>query len=80
MSEEHDDDDGLTPAQKQARDKAWEILKEHFDSAVLIFDTEVKEGTDRAFQANFDGGITMAIGLCDRARMRFSQMAEMPQE
>jgi hypothetical protein len=63
-----DDDSGLTPVQVQIRDKAWEMLNEHFDGVILVFDTEVNEGTDRAFQCNYHGGITVALGLCERAK------------
>lgn len=59
----------LTDAQVGARDKAWELLKEHFEHVIVCYDTEVVDGTDRAFECNYHGGITTAIGLCERAKM-----------
>lgn len=66
----------LTQAQIEARDRAWEMLREHFDCVILAYDTEVAEGADRCFEANYHGGITAAIGLCERAKLRMMDRSE----
>jgi hypothetical protein len=80
MSDEPEEDDaGLTQAQVQARDKAWELMVEHFEGVVLIFDTEVNEGTDRAFACNYHGGLTMGIGLCERGKLDLKARSRNPE-
>jgi hypothetical protein len=63
-------DPDLTPAQMGALDKAWDMLEEHFDHVLLLIDTEAPEGEDRVFQCGYHGGITAAIGLCERAKIQ----------
>lgn len=58
----------MTDAQKSAKDKVWDIIKEHFDHAVLLIETEAEEDTDRIFICNYHSGITTAIGLCERGK------------
>ena len=65
--------DTLTKVQNDTRDKAWEMLKEHFDNVVLIIETEAQDGTDRLFLSNYHGGITVGIGMCERASYRFKE-------
>lgn len=54
----------LTLAQQEALQQAWSLLQEHFDSAVLIYDTEVAEGTDRVYEGLRHGSLAGAIGMC----------------
>lgn len=61
----------MTNAQQEAWTKSTELLKEHFDTFVLIIDTEAPENLDRLFDAMWHGGgSTVGIGLCERAKHR----------
>ena len=66
----------ITPAQEEARDKAWDMLKEHFENVIIAYDTEVSEGTDRFFEFNWWGSPSMAIGLCERSKLRMLKKIE----
>jgi hypothetical protein len=64
-----------TAPQQQVMEKVWELLREHFDSVVLLVDTENSEGTDRVFEMRWHGGVTTSIGLCERGRARIERHA-----
>jgi hypothetical protein len=66
----------LTEAQNEAVEKAWALMREHFDGAVLIFDTETKDGNDTLFGVNYQGGVNRSIGLTQRANFRLMKMVE----
>lgn len=61
----------ITEAQWEALLKTWEILKEHFDHVIVAYDTECRDGTDRTFECNYHGGITTAVGLAEKAKVKF---------
>jgi hypothetical protein len=46
MSEPHNHEK-LTGAQNEAINKAWELLREHFEAVIIAYDTEAVTGTDR---------------------------------
>lgn len=65
--------DPLSPAQRQAVQKAWDILGEHFDRVLLVIDTEVEgEGgrRDDAHEGFWHGGSMAAIGMAEFAKDR----------
>jgi hypothetical protein len=66
----------LTKAQEEALCKAWDLLKEHFDAVLLTYDTEVPEGTDRAFACYYAGGISTCVGMAERAKFRMLRLPE----
>lgn len=62
------DTDPMTPAQREALDKAWNILAEHFERVLLVIDWDVETGEDRNSRVNaheclWHGGSLSAIGL-----------------
>lgn len=64
----------LTDSQWNALNKAWEMLKEHFDHVIIAYDTEAREGTDRITEVNYHGGTTSAIGLAEKAKYKLLTM------
>lgn len=66
----------ITEAQADALEKAWDLLREHFDCVVVTFDTEATSGTDRLFHGYFHGGITNALGLCKRMENRLIKASD----
>lgn len=58
----------LTEAQVEALNKAWDLLREHFDHAILAYETEARVGTRRTFDCNYHGGVSAAIGLAEQAK------------
>lgn len=71
----------LTDAQEAALDKAWDLIKEHFDNAVLIIETEVEQSNtpDNFFVTSYHGGVSLCIGLMERAKHRLIQKALSPE-
>jgi hypothetical protein len=64
MSEPHNHEK-LTGAQNEAINKAWELLREHFEAVIIAYDTEAVTGTDRCQSWNYHGGLLRAIGLAE---------------
>ena len=60
----------LTPAQNEARKRAIELLSEHFDSWVLLVETELDEPVPeeglRTFWCGAYQGNSAAIGLMEK--------------
>lgn len=55
----------MTAAQKEALDKAHEMLGEHFDAHVIILKHETDDGCDDA-NISHGGGFYTALGLLAR--------------
>lgn len=81
MSEETKDD--MTPAQWAAVCKAWDILSEHFEHALLVVDWDV-EGTDgkqcNAHEGYWSGGALTAVGMALFAQERIMRSSEKTNE
>lgn len=65
----------MTAAQEEALAKADALLREHFESSVIIAETLDEDGENHAFNLNYDGGLTYCIGMCARAQARLTQKA-----
>lgn len=70
----------MTQPQQEAWTKATELLKEHFDAFLLVIDTEAADNTDRLFDAMWHGGLSTAIGLAERVRVRLCSRSDIPDE
>lgn len=70
-----DQPDEMTPAQRQAIAKAWELLTEHFDSVLLAvdFETTANGELQNAHAGYWHGGSMSAIGLAEFAKDRILQ-------
>lgn len=62
----------MTEEQEQALKKANLLLGEYFDGFVIAVETEVMDGKEfkNSYLAEYKGGITQAIGLCERTKAR----------
>lgn len=67
MPEESKDE--MTPAQRAAISKAWDLLGEHFDRVLLVVDWETNDGCD-AHEGYWHGGSLPAVGLAEFAKDR----------
>jgi hypothetical protein len=58
----------MTSAQQSAKEKAFEILTEHFESCLIVVSSEI-EGRDNRPELNYcyDGGQCQALGLAKYA-------------
>jgi len=59
----------MSDAQRAARAKAIELMTEHFDSFVLLIESDTDDESDRQctfFLGAFEGGCSSAIGLMER--------------
>ena len=65
-------EDAFTPAQREAVEKAWDLLTEHFDRVLLIVDYETRDahGNCDAHEGFWHGGSLAALGMCEYARDR----------
>lgn len=72
MSYEPESKDDMSPAQRQAVEKAWDLLTEHFDRVCLVVDYDVDTGKIREqAQAGFwHGGSLAAIGMAEYMKDR----------
>lgn len=52
----------MTAKQREVLDHVHELLSEHFDGAVYVVDYD--EGTEHEVSSGYNGGIAMAMGLC----------------
>lgn len=66
----------FSEAQKEAYAKARELLHEHFEFVIICVESEVQDGTDRAFDGSWKGGITAGIGLAERMKIRLLDKSE----
>lgn len=62
-------DDEMTPAQREAVEKAWTLITEHFERILLVVDFDV-ESEDRysATEAFWYGGWSSSLGLSEAAK------------
>lgn len=68
MSEETEP---FTKPQREAIEKAWDILCEHFERVLVVVDTDVEERDGKpedAHEGYWHGGSMAAIGMADFAR------------
>ena len=71
--------DAMSDAQKQARAKAIELVTEHFDSFVLLVESDTDDEEQRLrtfFLGAFEGGTSAAIGLMERYKMLLLSVRE----
>jgi hypothetical protein len=66
----------FTTSQKAAYEKARELLHEHFEFVIIALETEVEDGTDRAFDGSWKGGLSACIGLSERFKNRLLSKSE----
>lgn len=66
----------MTAKQDEVWEKVNELLKEHFDHYIIVMDTEAPDCLDRLFNAEWHGGLTVAIGLVARAEHRLKCKSE----
>lgn len=62
----------MSDAQREARAKAIELLTEHFDSFVLLVESDTNDEQERQctfFLGAFEGGCSAAVGLMERYKM-----------
>lgn len=65
--------DPLTKPQREAVQKAWDILTEHFDRVLLVVDSEVYEPDGKredAHEGFWHGGSLSAVGMAEFAKHR----------
>ena len=61
----------MTQAQQQARDKAFEILTEHFEACLLVVAAEIpSQDNSRELHVSYDGGQCQALGMSKYAEHR----------
>jgi hypothetical protein len=67
----------MTNAQQSAKEKAFELLTEHFESCLIVVACEVP-GRDNERELNFsyDGGQCQAIGLAKYVESRIMESFE----
>lgn len=70
-----DETDPMSPAQRQAAQKAWDILTEHFDRVLLVVDWEIEEQSPEgkaqdAHEGFWAGGSLSAVGMAEYAKDR----------
>jgi hypothetical protein len=67
--------DLITAAQREALDKAWDLLSEHFDRILLITDCEVTNaegGEENETHGFWHGGYLAALGCAEHAKHMIS--------
>lgn len=65
--------DPMSPAQREAMQKAWDLLTEHFERVLLVIDFECEGENGKrqdAHQGFWHGGALSAIGMCEYAKDR----------
>lgn len=64
--------DFMTDDQREALNKAGQILGEHFDANVIVVGWQSLEADGQSYNTagNWDGGIPTAIGLCEIYRRK----------
>lgn len=73
--------DPMTEAQRQAAQKAWDLLTEHFDYVLLVADWECHDpGEDgereNAHEGWWHGGALPALGLAEFAKDRILKVGK----
>jgi hypothetical protein len=64
-----DDQDLMTRAQRDAIERAYELLGEHFESVLLVVNYELDgEAAEEAHEGYWSGGSMTALGLAEFAR------------
>jgi len=65
-------DENMSAAQRQALEKSWDTLCEHFDRVLLVVDWETEINGERidAHEGYWHGGILAAIGAAEFAKVR----------
>lgn len=75
--------DPMSPAQREAMQKAWDLLTEHFERVLLVIDFEV-EGEDGkrqdAHQGFWHGGALASVGMAEYAKDRIMSCRERDNE
>jgi len=56
-----------TPSQDDAVKKAWDLISEHFDRALLVVDVECEDGDD-GHQVFWHGGFLAGLGAAEYAK------------
>lgn len=64
----------MTPAQEDALNKLQDIVREHFDSGIIIVES------DDTREMFWHGGISNAIGQCEVAKIRLIQRIQTENE
>lgn len=57
----------MTEAQREAIQKAWDLLSEHYDHVLVILDWRTEQDDD-AHVAYWHGGALCALGMAEFAR------------
>ena len=72
----------LTAAQKDALTKAWQLLCEHFDYAIVAYETSIEKADQcvSTFDCNYHGGISPALGLIERAKNEWLNTDDSPDD
>ncbi len=66
-----------TQAQKEALTKAWDLITEHFDRAVLLINTDkLSDDQETTTCYYWRGGVLSAIGLMEVAKQRLMEAPE----
>lgn len=60
-------DGGFTDAQNQAIERVMDIIKEHFDGAIVVFHSETSDTIDTTWVRNH-GSALLGVGLAVRAK------------
>lgn len=63
----------FTPAQDDAIKKAYSILGEHFDNALIAVSWEPEDSENDAFSLFYKGGWMAAIGLASMAKKQLEE-------
>lgn len=65
-----DDNDLMTPAQRETIQKAYTMLGEQFEHVLIVVDYETSEGgeTFNAHEGYWHGGALTAVGLAEFAK------------
>jgi hypothetical protein len=69
----------MTAAQTEALNKAWELLTEHFDHCIVAYETDADDvdgPPESEFDASYNGGVSAAIGLCERTKYKLLRLEE----
>lgn len=70
----NDEQNNFTPAQAAAFKQIEDIMREHFDAAVLVVScTHETQDKSDVIEATFSGGYAAAIGLSDLAKDMIKQ-------
>lgn len=73
----------MSAAQREAIQKAWDILTEHFERVVVVADWDCQDEDDTETTAHegwWHGGSMPAIGLCEFAKDRILHSGKKQQE